>query len=281
MKQIIRTGLGMLLVLSLLLTAALAEGIVISDREKAIRLADKALEEKYGITQLTQEYFGRTATDEGNGTFVIEYKGQFDWAYVLGTYKVTVVNGAVTETIWTHDGEDTSGGLSATAWGNEQILEMLKLNQEYGDMDIIERKVQPINEKVGFTPTNDYTGDWDYVAVDDKENAKIPEQNGHTLQEYLDTAKEGIRIMYELSDEQAAKLRLAVVDAESDAYDYVYFHGVSCIRVAYILEGSEEPELLPSGVAYNDKEGNYWVYINVVTGAVEEIIYSAAIGGNG
>ena len=36
-----------------------------------------------------------------------------------------------------------------------------------------------------------------------------------------------------------------------------------------------------SGFAYNDKEGNYWVYINVVTGAVEEIIYSAAIGGNG
>ena len=65
--------------------------------------------------------------------------------------------------------------------------------------------------------------------------------------------------MYELFDEQAAKLRLSVVDAESDAYDYVYFHGVSCIRVAYILEGSEEPELLPSGVAYNDKEGNYWV----------------------
>ena len=27
------------------------------------------------------------------------------------------------------------------SWGNEQILEMLKLNQEYGDMDIIERKV--------------------------------------------------------------------------------------------------------------------------------------------
>ena len=281
MKKMIRTGLGILLAFSLLLTAALAEEIVISDREKAIRAADKALEEKYGITQLTQEYFGRTAADEGNGTFVIEYKGQFDWAYVLGAYKVTVVNGEVTEATWTHDGEDTSGGLSATAWGNDQILEMLKLNQEYGDMDLIGRKAQAINEKVGFTPTDDYVGDADYIAIDDKESSKIPEQNGHTLQEYLDTAKEGIRILYELSDEQAAKLRLVVVDTESDAYDYVYFHGVPCIRIAYTLEGSEEPELLPSGVAYNDKEGNYWVYINVASSVVEEIIYSAAIGGNG
>ncbi len=281
MKQMIKTSLALLLALILMLTAALAEEIVISDREKAIRAADKALEEKYGITQLTQEYFARTSADEGNGTFIIEYKGQFEWAYVLGAYKVTVVNGAVTDISWTHDGEDTSGGLDATAWGNEQILEMLKLNQEYGDMDLIARKAQAINEKVGFSVTND---DYivDYIAIDDKESTKIPEQNGHTLQEYLDTAREGIRILFELTDEQAGTIRFAVAEEdETESYDYVYLYGTPCIRVAYIVERSEEPELLPSGVAYNDKEGNYWVYIDVVTGAVEEIIYSAAIGGNG
>ena len=125
MNKLIRTGLLMLLAVSLMLTTALAGEVIISEREKASRLADKAMEEKYGITLLTQEYFNRNTADEGNGRFVVQYWGIEDWGFVLGNYKVVVDNGKVTEITWSHDGEDTSGGMNADAWGQEQILEML------------------------------------------------------------------------------------------------------------------------------------------------------------
>ena len=54
MRHIMKTGLLFLLAAALLLSVSLAEGDVLSEREKAVRLADRALEEKYGITQLTQ-----------------------------------------------------------------------------------------------------------------------------------------------------------------------------------------------------------------------------------
>ena len=43
----------------------------------------------------------------------------------------------------------------------------------------------------------------------------------------------------------------------------------------------EEDDILLNGIKYTEKEGNYWVYVNVQTGVIEEISYSAAIGGNG
>ena len=67
MKRILKICILTLAVLTLALPAALAEEIVISDRVQAIRLADKALEEKYGITLLTQEYFERDTEDGEDG----------------------------------------------------------------------------------------------------------------------------------------------------------------------------------------------------------------------
>ena len=48
MNKMIRTGLLILLAVSMLLTTATAGEVIISEREKASRLADKVMEEKYG-----------------------------------------------------------------------------------------------------------------------------------------------------------------------------------------------------------------------------------------
>ena len=52
-------------------------------------------------------------------------------------------------------------------------------------------------------------------------------------------------------------------------------------RLVECLDDKEEDDILLNGIKYTEKEGNYWVYVNVQTGVIEEISYSAAIGGNG
>ena len=54
-----------------------------------------------------------------------------------------------------------------------------------------------------------------------------------------------------------------------------------CYTVCLALDDKEEDDILLNGIKYTEKEGNYWVYVNVQTGVIEEISYSAAIGGNG
>ena len=289
MNKMIRTGLLILLAVSLMLTTALAGEVIISEREKASRLADKAMEEKYGITLLTQEYFNRNTADEGNGRFVVQYWGIEDWGFVLGNYKVVVDNGKVTEISWSHDGEDTSGGMNADAWGQEQILEMLLMNQESGETVQFDEKIQEINRKHGITdfyelfevPEDERI--WDEIGY-----TKVREQAAYSAEEMTRIAMEGIRVSFELTDEQAANLvdvnALIERDGEDDEEDedteYYTFHGAPCYMAHIMLDENDQAKI-PGQLKYKEKDGFYWVYINVVTGVVEEIFYIAGIGGNG
>ena len=266
MNKLIRTGLLILLAVSMLLTTATAGEVIISEREKASRLADKAMEEKYGITLLTQEYFNRNTADEGNGRFVVQYWGIEDWGFVLGNYKVVVDNGKVTEITWSHDGEDTSGGMNADAWGNEQILEMLLMNQESGETSQFDEKIQEINQKYGITDFSElFEVPEDERIWDEIGYKNVREQAALSAEEMTRIAMEGIRVSFELTDEQAANLvdaNTPIEEAREDGEEeedteYYMFHGAPCYM------------------------GYYWVYINVVTGVVEEIFYIAGIGGNG
>ena len=284
MKQIMRTGFLFVLAAVLLLSVSLAEGDVLSEREKAVRLADRALEEKYGITQLTQEYFGRNTEEKTGGVYIVKYTGEPYLGYVLGDYRVVVENGQVTEVSWTHDGEDTSGGLDAEAWGQEQLMEMLKLNQELGDTTGFAGKAEAIGKQHGYVIDNDLTGDSDSQTttrgMETKEGWEVWAKTNRDFEEIFEIAKQGIIAAYELSDEQAAQLEVLneIEDAEWDCY---YFHKIPCYRVIVALDDGEEKDVLPNGDVYTEKEGVYYAYVNLNTGLVEEIFSNAGIGGNG
>ena len=289
MNKMIRTGLLILLAVSLMLTTALAGEVIISEREKASRLADKAMEEKYGITLLTQEYFARNTADEGNGRFVVQYWGIEDWGFVLGHYKVVVENGKVTDISWSHDGEDTSGGMNADAWGKEQILEMLLMNQESGETAQFDEKIQEINRKHGITDFSElFEVPEDERIWDEIGYKNVREQAALSVEEMTRIAMEGIRVSFELTDEQAANLvdantpiEEAREDGEEDEdTEYYMFHGAPCYMVNIMLAENDQAKI-PGQLRYKEKDGYYWVYINVVTGVVEEIFYIAGIGGNG
>ena len=125
MKKKISLGFVFAMVLVLLAAAALATTLLLSPRANAVKAADEAVKEKYGITAELQTFFGREEKELPEGGVEVAYTGAGNMAYALGTYTVTVKDGKATEVTWSHDGEDTSGGYDAEAWGLEQLNQML------------------------------------------------------------------------------------------------------------------------------------------------------------
>ena len=115
-------------VLCLSLATALAAGLVFNPRVEAVRLAEQALEAKYGVTSEMLTHFSRSV-ETVDGGYKAVYTGAGALEGVLGAYTVEVKDGAA-EATWSHDGADTSGGLDALAWGSEQLAEMLRLHKE-------------------------------------------------------------------------------------------------------------------------------------------------------
>ncbi|MBR3429543.1 MAG: hypothetical protein IKG87_05530, partial [Clostridia bacterium] len=146
----IKTCIVVLLTALLVMSASSAEELTVSGRVNAVMYADKALEEHFGITLLLQDYFLRTVEEKEDNVFIVRYEGIENYAYVLGRYEVTVDRNHVTGITWSHDGEDTSGGFEAEAWGAEQIMEMLRLNQEAGTTEPFDARINEIGRKHGF-----------------------------------------------------------------------------------------------------------------------------------
>ena len=266
MKKRIRKCLTATLCAILLFSAAAAEDLVLSDREKALMLADKAIEEKYGLTLLTREYLNYSVEKETEDVYTVRYEGIEGLDDVLGSYRVTVENGVVTETSWSYDGEDTSGGLTALAWGREQMMTMLRINQETGSMDSI----------------------YEYA---DEISAKRLEADREAIRSLCVLSREqidsigasAIRTIYELTEEQASQL-VSLYEPEDTEKDYWYVRidDIPCVMSWYGLGDDEaEKELQPDGIRYREKECTYWVYIDVQTGAVVEASFSYGIAGNG
>lgn len=280
MKQILKLCVLTLMILALILPAAQAEEIVISERVKATRLADKALEEKYGITLLGQEYFDRDTTDKEGGAYIVRYMGADFLGYVLGTYKVVVENSAVTGITWSFDGEDTSGGLGAEAWGSEQIYELLRLNQETGDTSLFSGRVEKINQKHGFVPDRDAVNDTTLVMHETR-SEEVRDQAVLSVERVNEIAKQALVELYELTDEQAAQMEV-LSEPDEEAYWYVTYHDIPCLICCIGLEDYEaEPDVLPDGIIYTEKNGSYFVCVNVLDGTVESVSYAVGIGGNG
>ena len=131
MKKKISLGLVFAIVLVLLTAAALAAGLLLSPRADAVRTADRALEEKYGITAEMQSFFAREQEELEDGSVRVTYTGAGSLEYPLGTYTAVVKDGK-TEITWSHDGEDTSGGYAAEAWGLDQLKDMIGDSQDAG-----------------------------------------------------------------------------------------------------------------------------------------------------
>ncbi len=113
------------LVIALVLLAfaatALAVGLHFSGPFTAQRQARQAIVDKYGLTDEMLDLFICEAQVDGTFRFTAS-----SYADRLGEYTAAPVNGTWTAA-WSHDGESTADGLSATAWGARQLAQILPL----------------------------------------------------------------------------------------------------------------------------------------------------------
>lgn len=222
-----------------------------------------------------QSLFIRETAEGEDGTTVVTYEGREHLAYVLGKYTVVVDGQTVKNIYWSHDGEDTSGGLEASAWGKDQLDEILRIDPETGEqaqLRTFDPYIERINQEHGF----DYEAYWEkneneYVVVlqgEDIQQAK--ERQTFSTQDFVQIAKEAVGVRYHLTSQQISMMSIDVDENSA----YVLLDGTLCYR-CWIIVGELSTE-------ETEQDGAYTVYLNLETGAVEDIQFlSEHGGGNG
>ncbi len=280
MKKKLSVGLVLALVLAMLSVSALAAGLLLSAKVSASRMADQALEKKYGVTAEMQTFFSREETELPDGAVQVTYTGVGGMEYVLGSYTARVVDGKA-EISWSRDGEDISGGYDAEAWGQEQLRQMMadSLNQE--KKDAFMRKAAAIGEKHNITE-DDTSSEGNENYYQQREASKTAALKARKLSEdeMIRIGREFIISNYGLNEEQIARLELytnSFEDEENCWYEMI--NDKPCFQVEYLLYNDEyETGDLTRRTEMN---GYYNVFVNVETGAVEEYEYNSSLAGQG
>ena len=264
------------IVLMLLTATALAAGIIFAKRVPATEIADQALLETYGITAQMQSLFIRETAEGERGTIVVTYEGRESLAYVLGKYTVIIDGQTVKNICWSHDGEETSGGLEASAWGKDQLDEILRIDPETGkqaQLLTFDPYIDRINREHGF----DYQAYWEEnedekyeVVLEGEDIEKAKERQAFSAHDFVQIAKEAVGVRYHLTSQQ---ISLMSIDTDENSA-YVLLDGTLCYR-CWIIVGELSTE-------ETEQDGAYTVYLNLETGAVEDIQFlSERGGGNG
>lgn len=274
------TGVAVLVVICLLAAAASASGLVFSARAKARLAAEKALNDKYGITYDMLSYFISEFHENGDGTGTMSYEGLEDMAFVLGRYDVRVKDDTVLDVTWSHDGEDTSKGFESAAWGTEQLKEMVEINRETWSMEGFTPYIDKINAENGFV-----LEEQPMPEVDDETfmNAKrqARDQSRYSAEELDRMILEAAAMQYQLTPEQAGMMTYDEVEDPLMSYG-MEDDGTPCYWRTLFLVQDPDPEN-PYDFHDNptEKDGTYYVIINVRTGVIEDVEYDTGVGGNG
>ncbi len=268
---------------------ALAAGLIFSPKYDAVRIANKAMEEKYGITEDLLSLFYREVKENENGTATVTFSIPDKVSFPtdrIGEYSV-IVDGNKATASWSKDGMSTSGGLSAEAYGSEQ-LHMLSYDYS-GTMDKLrDMGIIPSPAKNGITPNPRFAGgeiEWteedqaeadralaQAKADDDERLAKIAKaesEGSMTVEQASATAKAAIIQVYKLTEEQEKKLNY-----EPDSTYITYQDDQPLANMLFWLWQKD-------GDTFTEKDGQYWVTVNLKTGVVEDIIYDTGMAGNG
>lgn len=285
MKKSFMTFVLIAAVLCLSVTAFAAE-LIFSGRVDAVRLAEKALEDAYGVTTAMQcTFFQRTVEQQDDGSVRVIYSGSEDLHEVLGDYTVTVEYGKASA-VWNHDGEDTSGMFEAEAWGVEQLKEMLRLCAEDHEMTAFYQQAVAVAKRRGVPSFTAVFARSEEDQAGEEAVRAAAKAAGRTEEDLLCLAKEAVATAYELKREQCALLVDpcgAGLSSEEAADGYMYYHAqggklIYTVMISLHQRTSDDPDAFPP---FTEKDGVYWVDVNVETGVIENILYDTQLNGNG
>lgn len=264
-KRKMRFALAMIMILVLAGSLALAAGLMFSPRYDAIKMADKALLNTYGVTDEMLPFFRRTLSEneESNRIF---YRGLPFFEGVLGDYTVTILNGKA-DVAWSL--ENVNG-----AWDAKRMQEILELCKENDGFSAAVEMAKADSIALGLSrPQNEsdqIPSDEEWVLIEKQQAADAKEAQklaAYTEAELDIIARSAIRERFGLSEQQ------------TDMLDYC---AESCW---WYMDDAQAYYSLYYGLNQNTEwttgDGIYIVDVNVQTGAVEEITYDTGLLGNG
>lgn len=269
------------LVLCISLTA-LAAGLLFSPRYDAVKLANAAMEAKYGVTADLLSLFHRTVKIHADGSATVTYAApQVDFpAEQVGDYFVEV-SGNQAQAFWSNDGMDMSGGLDARAWGAQQLY-LLSYDYEntmqhlWAQQGVVSPTPQPVSIE-----NHVWTAEDEAAALEAMEQAEAANQQ--RLSEIAAAEKMG-----KISIEKASALARQAICQEYGLTEEQHSKLIDEPDSTYITWENEQPmaHLLfwlwqNEDGTFTEKDGQYWVTVNLMTGMIEDILYDAALAGNG
>ena len=202
---------------------------------------------------------------------------------VLGEYTVSVKDGAAAA-VWSHDGESTSGLFDAEAWGKEQLEEMLRTAAERHDLSAFSEKAKAIAAKHKAASSELPKGSaWEKTG--EAEALAAARASSYSEEELLALAHDAVVSAYQFTDDQAKMLKFVfeLEDMADDTADYLYYRmkdGKPVLTVMLSLQQQTSDD--PSAFApFTERDGVYWVDVNVETGTIEDLLYDSQLGGNG
>lgn len=283
MKKKFSVGLIFAMVFVLLAASALAAGLLLSPRVRALRAADRALEEAYGITSEMQTFFSRREEAQPGGGFRVTYTGSGSLEYVLGTY-TALVRDDQAEVTWSREGDDVSGGYEADAWGLPQ-LEQMMADSAREDKAFLQKAEQISAGHALPAPEAPAEAAAGAELDPEAEKSAALEARRISEEEMIATGRQFIISNYGLNAEQVSRMELytnSLPAAQPNSW-YCMVNGAPCFQVEFLLyseyasggQASGEPR--PRA----EMDGYYNVFVNVETGAVESFEYNSALGGIG
>ena len=261
---------------------ALAAGLLFSPRYDAVRLANAAMEENYGMTADLLSLFHRTVEIHADGSATVTYaapRADFP-SEQMGDYRVQVSGGEV-QVCWSNDGMDTSGGLSAKAWGKEQ-LSMLSYDYASTMQQLLDQQGLPsptpmpaaIAEHV-WTEADEAAAQaaLDMAEHDNQQRlteiAKAEKAGKISAAKAAELARQAVCQEYSLTESQCSKLIF-----EPDSTFITYENEQPMAHLLFWLWQRDDE-------TFTIKDGQYWVTVNMTTCMIEDILYDAGLAGNG
>ena len=263
-KKKMTVGMALALVLVLVGSLAVAAGMMFSPRYDALKMADDALYEAYGISDDLLPFFGRVLS-ESEG--IVTYQSMEDLRSVIGDYTVTIENGKATAKL-SLDGAE--GG-----WNAEKLSEINEICKQQGGYAEVcamaradERTYQLVTSEASEMQTPAEEESHALMDKQEKESEVVKAAAKLTVSEMDQTGRAALRERFGLNDQQIAKLQL-----EDDSCAWYIKNNQKLFSLYYWLWQNENEWVEGNGI--------YIVDVNVETGAVEEIIYDNGLLGNG
>lgn len=152
------------LVLVMAAAVALAAGLMTSDKVDIKETAEKALEERYGLTSEMMSFFS-CAVDEEAGTVVYTPVDAMAGTERLGVYTVAVKDGKA-EASWSHDGEPVGEDTSSPVWDAKLFGEALARKAAGEEWFVIEGIYTP--EQLEINVTEEQAAELARKAIEEK-----------------------------------------------------------------------------------------------------------------